>query len=94
MKIPSEDAATAGDDLEFVPESSYFRVRLLAMRLAEGGEYFVDYLPLGVCVAEYTYGPERSHVPLILSNETVKQMPADMGGQPGHVNLPIVRRAP
>jgi len=94
-------AAAAGDDLavgrDFVPEASYFGVRLLAMRLAEGGRYFVDYLPLGVCVAEYTYGPERRRVPLILSSETVKQMLGDAGSQPGHVhftNMPIVRRAP
>jgi hypothetical protein len=81
----------------FVPEASYFSVRLLAMRLAEGGRYFVDYLPLGICVAEYTYGPERRRVPLVLSNETVKQMLGDAGGQPGHVhftNIPLVRRAP
>ncbi len=94
-------AATAEDSLvvgrDFVPEASYFSVRLVEMRLAEGGKYFVQFLPLGVCVAEYTYGTERRRIPLVLSNETVKQMLGDAGGQPGHVhftNMPVVRRAP
>jgi hypothetical protein len=94
-------AATAGDSLavdrEFVPEASYFSVRLVDMRLAEGGKYFVDFLPLGVCIAEYTFGAERRRVPLVLSNETVKQMLGDAGGRPGLVhftNMPVVRQAP
>jgi hypothetical protein len=81
----------------FVPEASYFSVRLVEMRLAEGGKYFTEFLPLGVCVAEYTYGAERRRVPLVLNNETIKQMLGDSGGQPGHVhfaNMPVVRWAP
>jgi len=61
------------------------------------GKYFVDFLPLGVCVAEYTYGTERRRVPIVLSNETVKQMLGDTGGTVGHVrftNIPIVQRVP
>jgi hypothetical protein len=93
--------AAAGDSLvvgrPFLPEASYFSVRLVEMRLSEGGKYFVDFLPLGVCVAEYTYGIQRRRVPLVLSNETVKQMLGDQAGQPGHMhftNIPVVRRAP
>jgi hypothetical protein len=94
-------SATPGDSLAlgraFVPEASYFCIQLVDMRLAEGGKYFVDFLPLGVCVAEYTYGAERRRVPLVLSNEAVKQMLGDAGGQPGQVqfaNMPVVRRTP
>src|SRR4051794_17404602 len=65
-------AAAVGDPLisgtKFVPESSYFSVRLVDMHLAQGGKYFVTYLPMGVCVAEYTYGLERRRLPLVLSN--------------------------
>lgn len=93
--------ARSGDGLAvgeaFVPEMSYFSVRLVDMRLAEGGKYFINYLPLGVCVAEYTYGAERRRVPLVLSSEKVKQMLGDAGGEPGHVqftNIPVVQRTP
>jgi len=91
----AEDGLAMGR--EFIPEASYFSVRLVEMRLAEGGKYFVEFLPLGVCVAEYTYGAQRRRVPLVLSNETVKQMLGDAGGTVGHVrftNMPIVRRVP
>jgi hypothetical protein len=94
-------SAAPGDGLAlgqaFVPEASYFSVQLVDMRLAEGGKYFTEFLPLGVCVAEYSYGAERRRVPLVLSNETVKQMLGDAGGQPGQVqfaNVPVVRRTP
>jgi hypothetical protein len=90
-----EDSVAIGR--EFIPEASYFSVKLVEMRLAEGGKYFVEFLPLGVCVAEYTYGAERRRVPLVLSNETVKQMLGDTAGSAGHVsfaNMPIVRRVP
>src|SRR5947209_7494754 len=89
------DSVIAGRD--FTAEASYFSVRLVDIRLAEGGRYFTEFLPLGVCVAEYTYGTERRRVPLVLSNETVKQMLGDVGGPTGHVqfaNMPVVRRAP
>jgi hypothetical protein len=90
-----EDGLALGQ--AFVPEASYFSVQLVDIRLAEGGKYFTEFLPLGVCVAEYSYGAERRRVPLVLSNETVKQMLGDAGGQPGQVqfaNVPVIRRAP
>ena len=95
VSTASEDGFIVGR--AFVPEASYFSVRLVDMRLAEGGKYFVDYLPLGVCVAEYTYGTDRRRSPVVLNNELVKQMLGDVASQPGHVhftNIPIVRRAP
>jgi hypothetical protein len=95
VTVAADDSLVAGRP--FVPESSYFSVKLVEMRLAEGGRYFSDFLPLGICVAEYTYGAERRRVPLVLSNDTVKQMLGDAGGQPGRVhfsNMPIVRRTP
>jgi hypothetical protein len=78
-------------------EASYFSVRLVEMRLAEGGKYFSEYLPMGVCVAEYTYGAARRRVPLVLSNETVKAMLGDTGKGLGRVeitDMPVVRRTP
>ena len=94
-------AAAAGDAVlsgsAFTPEASYFSVRLVEMRLAEGGKYFTQYLPMGVCVAEYTFGTERRRIPLVLSNETVQTMLGDVKGKVGEVkftDMPVVRRAP
>ena len=53
-------AAADGDGLvvgrDFIPEASYFSVRLVDMRLAESRKYFTEFLPLGVCVAEIHTG--------------------------------------
>jgi hypothetical protein len=97
--VAATEADSLAAGLPFVAEASYFSVRLVEMRLATGGKYFTTYLPLGVCVAEYTYGAERRRVPLVLNNETIKQMLGEAGGerQPGHAqftNMPVVRRAP
>lgn len=93
--IDSEGGVNAGRG--FTPEASYFTIRMVEMRLAEGGKYFVDFLPLGVCVADYKYGSERRRVPLILSNEAVQQMLGSSGAKAGFVdfrNMPVVVRAP
>lgn len=95
IAVAADDIVVAGR--RFVPESSYFSVNLVEMRLAESGRYFSEFLPLGICVAEYTYGAERRRVPLVLSNDSVKQMLGDAGSHPGRVhfsNMPIVRRTP
>jgi hypothetical protein len=93
--------AAAGDALQagatFAPDASYFSVRLVEMRLAKGGEYFKTYLPMGVCVVEYTFGAERRRIPLVLSNETVQAMLGDVKGEVGAVkftDMPVIRRAP
>jgi hypothetical protein len=89
------DPVVAGS--AFMAEASYFSVRLVEMRLAEGGRYFSEYLPMGVCVAEYTYGAARRRVPLVLSNETVKAMLGDTGKGLGRVeitDMPVVRQTP
>src|SRR6266404_3947277 len=93
--VASEGGIAA--NCNFVPEGSYFSIRMVEMRLAEGGKYFVDFLPLGVCVADFKYGPERRRVPLVLSNEAVQQMLGNSGAKPGLVdfrNMPVVIRAP
>jgi hypothetical protein len=81
----------------FVPEASYFGVKLIEMSLAEGGRYFTEFLPLGVCLAEYTVGDQRQRNPTILSNDVIASQIKDSGAKPGYVdltNMPIVRRAP
>lgn len=81
----------------FVPEESYFGVRLVEMSLAEGGKYFADFLPLAVCLAEYTRGTERQRTPLILSNDIIGDELKKAGAAPGRVefrNMYAVRCMP
>lgn len=82
---------------EFVPESSYFSVRIVEMHLAEGGKYFASFLPLAVCLTEYTVGSARQRTPLILSNDVIAEQLKGAGVTPGLVeyrNMYVVRRAP
>ncbi len=88
---------TVASGKPFVPEASYFGVKLVEMSLAEGGKYFTDFLPLGVCLAEYTVGDQRQRSPTILSNDLIASQIKDSGAKPGYVdltNISIVRRAP
>jgi hypothetical protein len=81
----------------FEPEASYFGVRLVEMSLAKGGEYFTSFLPLGVCLTEYTVGQERQRHPIILSNDAIASQLKATGAAPGYVeytNLYAVRCAP
>lgn len=81
----------------FVPEASYFGVRLVEMSLAEGGAYFTRFLPLGVCLTEYTVGEDRQRTPMILSNDVIASQIKATGTEPGYVeyaNMYAVRCAP
>jgi hypothetical protein len=92
---PGVDVVASGK--RFVPEASYFGVKLIEMSLAEGGKYFIEFLPLGVCLAEYTIGDQRQRNPTILSNDLIASQIKNAGAKPGYVdltNMPIVRRAP
>src|ERR1700692_4933733 len=71
----------------FVPEASYFGVQLVEMGLAEGGKYFTESLPLGVCLTEYTIGDQRQRSPTIISNEHIASQIKETGGKPGYVDL-------
>lgn len=79
----------------FTPEASYFSVRLVEMFLAESRKYFVEFLPLGVCVAEFRRGAVRQRVPLVLSNDLIESMLS--GKKSGFVqfkDMYVVRRTP
>jgi len=97
-RVPAEPGAgVVASGKPFAPEASYFGIKLIEMSLAEGGKYFTEFLPLGVCLTEYTIGNERQRNPTILSNDLIASQIKDAGAKPGYVdltNMPIVRRAP
>jgi hypothetical protein len=81
----------------FVPEASYFGVRMVEMSLREGGKFFNSFLPLGVVLTEFSFGNERQRRPTILSNEEIAAQLKAAGATPGYIefkNIYAVRRAP
>jgi hypothetical protein len=44
--VPEVGSKTFAAGISFVPEASYFSVRLVEMQLAEAGRYFAEFLPL------------------------------------------------
>jgi hypothetical protein len=92
---PGDKTVAAGKT--FAPEASYFSVRLVEMGLAEGGKFFTSFLPLGVCLTEYTVGDERQRRPMVLSNDLIAGQLKDTGAKPGYIeytNMYAVRCAP
>jgi len=76
------------------PEASYFRVKLVEMRLAEGGKYFVDFFAVR-CLRRRIHIRDRTATRSnVLSNETVKQMLGDTGGTVGHVRFTNIPNRP
>ena len=81
----------------FDRDASYFSVRLVEMFLEQREKYFTDYLPLGICIAEFSRGGEKQRVPLVLSNELIKEKLTGNGRDPGFVqfrNMYVVRNVP
>jgi hypothetical protein len=81
----------------FVPEASYFSVRMVEMNLQEGGKFFSSFLPLGVVLSEFSFGSDRQRRPTILSNDEIAAQLKAAGATPGYIefkNIYAVRRAP
>jgi hypothetical protein len=55
----------------FSPEKSYFSVRVVEMRLAEAGRYFLEFIPMCSCFLRYTYGRAQRTVPFVLGSEVI-----------------------
>ena len=81
----------------FVPEASYFGVRMVEMSLREGGKFFSSFLPLGVVLTEFSFGNERQRRPTVLSNDEIAAQLRAAGATPGYIefrNIYAVSRAP
>ncbi len=66
----------------FVPERSYFSVRIAEMRLAEVGRYGIDFVPMCSCFLKFTYGASQRTVPFVVGIDMIsaalgKVSPAD-----------------
>ncbi|KVL96221.1 hypothetical protein [Burkholderia stagnalis] len=56
----------------FVPEASYFSIRIVEMRMAEAGNYVSTYLPMCSCFLRYRYGTDEREVPFIVGYDTIR----------------------
>jgi hypothetical protein len=64
------NGGTVGGE-QFLPERSYFSVRVVEMRLAEAGRYFTEFVPMCSCFLRYTYGRSQRNLPFVLGSETL-----------------------
>src|SRR4051812_27659384 len=55
----------------FVPERTYFSVRVAEMRLSEAGRYGLEFVPMCSCFLRFTYGSSQRNVPFIIGNELI-----------------------
>jgi hypothetical protein len=97
----SEDGASGGTvgGEKFLPERSYFSVRVVEMRLAEAGRYFTEFVPMCSCFLRYGYGRSQRNVPFVLGSETLstglgKNIPPTSGQRVQFRNVYIVRNVP
>jgi len=60
--------------LGFIPEESYFELRLAEMHLQHRGELFRNYVPLCVVVVDYHYEGESQNLPVIVSNQRLREL--------------------
>src|SRR5271165_2041917 len=95
--LPSAGGSGIATGEEFVPEASYFGVRMVEMSLREGGKFFNSFLPLGIVLTEFSFGNDRQRRPTILNNDEIATQLKAAGATPGYIefkNIYAVRRAP
>jgi len=83
----------------FLPERSYFSVKIVEMRLAEAGRYVSEFVPMCSCFLRYTYGRSERTLPFVLGTETISaglgnDIPKDVGRHIQFNNVYIVRNVP
>jgi hypothetical protein len=83
----------------FIPEHSYFSIRIVEMRLAEWSNYVASFLPMCSCFVRYPYGDTKREVPFIVGydmirNELGKDAPKSGGQRVEFNNIYIVENAP
>ncbi|MFM0258424.1 hypothetical protein [Paraburkholderia sediminicola] len=83
----------------FVPEESYFSIRIVEMRMAEAGNYVATYLPMCSCFLRYRYGTAEREVPFIVGYDMIRGLlgKCDTSKGAGNIaftNVYVVRDAP
>jgi hypothetical protein len=66
------DPLTSGEATGFVPEETYFEIRLSQMYLNHEREYWREFLPLASLMAEFQFAGERRTVPMVIGPELLE----------------------
>jgi len=72
FQIPEDcvlDTGTAGQGAGFVPEETYFEIRLSQLHLQYGREYWRQFIPLASLMTQFLYAGERRTVPFLVGPE-------------------------
>ena len=72
-RVENDPKPKAVDGQSFAPEASYFSVRIAEMHLKNAGEYFRNFLPVGVALSEFSQGGQTRALPFFLNNDRLKQ---------------------
>src|SRR5262249_42311120 len=82
IRIPRERVLddTASDD-RFTPEDSYFTIRVAETFVRNGREYFREFSPLAVLMAEFVYAQERRGFPFLVGSQALKDLQDYVGGE-------------
>src|SRR5215831_13403486 len=71
----------------FDPEASYFSIRVAELHLKNAGEYFRNFLPVGITLSEFSQGGQKRAQPFFLNNERLKQALGMGAGELGWVQM-------
>jgi hypothetical protein len=69
------DLDDAGRTVEFVPEQTYFEVRLSQLHLQYEREYWRQFIPLASFMTQFLYAGQRRTVPFVVGPELVAGVP-------------------
>jgi hypothetical protein len=65
-----------GDSTPFMPNASYFQIRLAEMYLREKRELWTEFIPLGIAIADFIYKSKQETVPCFVGNESIAEFSA------------------
>jgi hypothetical protein len=86
-RVRDDERAGAVDGQAFEPEASYFSVRIAEMYLRNGGEYFRQFLPMAVTLAQFSQGGQPRTIPFFLNNQKLQEALGSAGGGLGLVRM-------
>lgn len=86
-RVRNDPGASRIDGSNFLPEASYFSVRIVELFLRNGREYFRKFLPMAVTLCEFSKGGQDRVVPFFINNDKLREALGATGGGLGFVQM-------
>jgi hypothetical protein len=86
-RVLEDKQAAALDGTAFEPEASYFSVRIVEMYLKNAGEYFRQFLPMAITLAEFSQGGQQRTLPFFLNNDKLREGLGSAGASLGLIQM-------